>query len=386
MEAAAVVVSAIVVNHYYPEPHMDEIFHIRQLETYLRGDFLTWDPKITTLPGLYFFFFTILKILPVHNYFPLLSVCRILNSLLMFPCASLLQITSPKVKSIILLYPPLFMSSSLFYTDTLSLLANLLYYHYRSQSKHIISGLIAVFAVFCRQTNILWIGFFAGILILKEYEIFTIKDLRKLLENWREILRNYAFELLIAASFGVFVVGNKGITVGDRGNHQPGMHLAQICYLFAILSIISPINLEKLRKSITELRWVYILGPVYIIISKYSYSHPFLLSDNTHYIFYLWKNILSPYGVYISYFYAISICYFQRITEVKFVWWMVCSCLTLVPSTLLELRYFIMPISTYLMIYGEDCSKLRICALVIVNLFAMILFTLKIYKGIGFMW
>eukprot|EP00971_Amphidinium_carterae_P016289 321208-Amphidinium_carterae.1 len=28
-------------------------FHVRQTATYCRGDFFTWDPKITTFPGLY---------------------------------------------------------------------------------------------------------------------------------------------------------------------------------------------------------------------------------------------------------------------------------------------------------------------------------------------
>lgn len=33
---------------------MDEEFHYRQFSTYYGGDFKTWDPKITTPPGLYY--------------------------------------------------------------------------------------------------------------------------------------------------------------------------------------------------------------------------------------------------------------------------------------------------------------------------------------------
>lgn len=36
------------------ETYMDEIFHVPQAQRYCRGDY-SWDPKITTLPGLYLF-------------------------------------------------------------------------------------------------------------------------------------------------------------------------------------------------------------------------------------------------------------------------------------------------------------------------------------------
>lgn len=38
-----------------PAPYMDEPFHVGQTQTYCAGRFHVWDPKITTLPGLYAF-------------------------------------------------------------------------------------------------------------------------------------------------------------------------------------------------------------------------------------------------------------------------------------------------------------------------------------------
>jgi alpha-1,2-glucosyltransferase len=43
---------AALVNSVVPEPYMDEIFHVPQAQQYCHGDFLTWDPMITTPPGL----------------------------------------------------------------------------------------------------------------------------------------------------------------------------------------------------------------------------------------------------------------------------------------------------------------------------------------------
>ncbi|KAI8466453.1 MAG: DIE2/ALG10 family-domain-containing protein [Monoraphidium minutum] len=50
---AALLVLVTVVNHYVPEPYMDEPFHVPATQRYCAGDFGTWDPKITTFPGLY---------------------------------------------------------------------------------------------------------------------------------------------------------------------------------------------------------------------------------------------------------------------------------------------------------------------------------------------
>ena len=44
-----------VMHTTNPQPYMDEIFHIPQAQKYCNGTFDSWDPKITTLPGLYLF-------------------------------------------------------------------------------------------------------------------------------------------------------------------------------------------------------------------------------------------------------------------------------------------------------------------------------------------
>ena len=46
--------TALQIHRKVNDPYMDEIFHVPQAQKYCQGDFLTWDPKITTLPGLYF--------------------------------------------------------------------------------------------------------------------------------------------------------------------------------------------------------------------------------------------------------------------------------------------------------------------------------------------
>ncbi|KAK7395308.1 hypothetical protein VNO78_15859 [Psophocarpus tetragonolobus] len=50
-----VIPTTVMVNCIVPEPYMDEIFHIPQAQQYCKGNFGSWDPMITTPPGLYVF-------------------------------------------------------------------------------------------------------------------------------------------------------------------------------------------------------------------------------------------------------------------------------------------------------------------------------------------
>ncbi|KAD2805568.1 hypothetical protein E3N88_38945 [Mikania micrantha] len=47
-----VIPMSILVNLIVPEPYMDEIFHVPQAQQYCVGNFKSWDPMITTPPGL----------------------------------------------------------------------------------------------------------------------------------------------------------------------------------------------------------------------------------------------------------------------------------------------------------------------------------------------
>lgn len=386
METCLVFLAAVGVCIYYPQPHMDEIFHIRQLETYLNYNFTQWDDKITTLPGLYLIYWLFLQICPLHNFFSLLSICRLLNSLLYLPISKLLRSFNPNTPSLILLYPALFMSSTLYYTDTLSLLAILLYYKSKTSSKPVFSFIFAQFSIFCRQTNIIWVGYFAGLYLFHKYHIQKFSDLLELFNKKLEILRNNIAEILIVIIFIIFLVVNKGITVGDRENHQMSLHLAQLCYLSALIAFYIPIDWAKGKSLVLSSAWVTMIPLVALAVHKFAYAHKFLLSDNSHYTFYIWKNVLSPYGVLLAPIYSLSFEYIKKGFSPIFYWWFLCCALVLVPSPLIEFRYFILPLTAYIITYPSPPSSLRILCLVLINSITMLIFLLKPYKGISFMW
>lgn len=87
------------------------------------------------------------------------------------------------------------------------------------------------------------------------------------------------------------------------------------------------------------------------MIANGTVAHPYLLADNRHYTFYVWKNILGPstlFRVGLAPLYAAGAYELGSRLSRKFGWiysaglW-VCATATLVPAGLFELRYFTVP-------------------------------------------
>lgn len=71
------IILLFVINKIVPDIYMDEEFHYRQFNYYHHNQFQSWDPKLTTPPGLYLLQRLASTVLP-----PDLAVMRALNSLL----------------------------------------------------------------------------------------------------------------------------------------------------------------------------------------------------------------------------------------------------------------------------------------------------------------
>ena len=185
-----------------PEPYLDEVFHIPQAQAYWAGSWKTWDPKITTPPGLYIHSYLLTKLFAIFGKREL-SVRQLRISvevLLMFMPIFLLRCHpryhsykqwSPTLLSQIvhanlniMLCPLLFFFSALYYTDVLSASAVTEAYrwHVFLESKEgrgsylfsrlsagavsaicrMVIFLLGLFAMLCRQTNVFWVAVFLG--------------------------------------------------------------------------------------------------------------------------------------------------------------------------------------------------------------------------------
>ncbi|KAJ1271775.1 hypothetical protein BS78_06G151800 [Paspalum vaginatum] len=182
--AAWAIPIAALVDSVVPEPYMDEIFHVPQAQQYCRGDFSTWDPMITTPPGLYYVsvayvasFFPVAWMSRVAKTFDVLcstAALRSTNVIMAMVCSvlfhDLLLCMPPGIGErkattyaiLLALYPVHWFFTFLYYTDVASLAAVLAMYLFCLKKQFWISALFGALSILFRQTNVIWIVFFAA--------------------------------------------------------------------------------------------------------------------------------------------------------------------------------------------------------------------------------
>jgi len=218
----------LVSGHGRRKPYLhankpqDEIFHVPQAQKYCQGEWHSWDPKITTPPGLYLVAWAFSLITGSCN----TSALRALNvsaiCIVSIQAYDILRQIDRRSSSNqehdslekddpafwskahsalnIALFPPLFFFSGLFYTDVMSTLFVLL--SYDAFLKRPVGGmkatddfkaiLIGIVALLFRQTNIFWVAVFpaglATVNTLRHNAHFKSEgDARQILEaSWRE--------------------------------------------------------------------------------------------------------------------------------------------------------------------------------------------------------
>ncbi|KAK6501871.1 glucosyltransferase [Arthrobotrys musiformis] len=247
------------------------------------------------------------------------------------------------------LFPLLYFFNNLFYTDVWSTVFVLLAYRsYLLYSPWKSAGW-SLLSLFFRQTNILWTIFLvllSAIRILKRlhppapssllnHHPLTLSAilgragyggmydpsilhadvsdyLKSLLSivisaysNLSPVLIAIEPYIYVVSLFGFFVYWNGSIALGDKTNHVSTFHPVQLFYfaLFTLLStpfvfLTNPITLlvttvksllgSPLKAASTVTTGLLIAGAVH----QFTYTHPFMLADNRHYVFYIWRRTI----------------------------------------------------------------------------------------------
>ncbi|KAG0254726.1 glucosyltransferase [Actinomortierella ambigua] len=363
-------------NTIVPNPYMDEIFHIPQAQRYCKGDYWTWDPKLTTPPGLYAISNLMLLLKrPVCTTLALRLTNFIYPIVSFFAMAGILKhLHGPRVtrsqcyitSAIVLLFPMTWFFNFLYYTDGGSTTFFLVSWLAALKRSHVLAALGLAIALTFRQTNIIWALFILGTSLLN---IATPEERRRfdrlatlvtspldvvsavfgflqvLLKHLGSTIVTSAPYLGLLAAFGAFVRWNGGIVLGDRSNHVPHFHLVQLLYFVAFSAgmsffvLMGVLPIKRILRPPSRLRFV----------------HPFLLADNRHYTFYITRILLLRSWVtrYIAVpFYMLAAWLMWQALAVKqtVLWciiYIVATTLTLVPTPLVEFRYFIVPYLVY---------------------------------------
>lgn len=390
-----------------PFKFIDEIFHITMTEQYLDGDWTTWDPKITTPPGLYilgYFQGKLGSILPWINGRSLLWL-RLVNTFggtVVLPyMLNHLFILNPIGfwQSSLILSPIFYIFNFVYYTDVwssilvisaMSIAVGLPYGDVRSCQ--ISAGLLWI-SLWFRQTNVIW-SLFVLVLVIERRAIirqnFTDSNLNnciKFLIQFFEDFWVYSWPFLANfGSFVLFLIYNRGITLGDKDNHSVGLHIMQVFYCFVLFTVLTvPVwfseDYVKWYMYRFRFAWLIVLieiSIIWVFIRYFLVVHPFLLADNRHYSFYIFKYLINSPSFWIKYglmglvyhfstfvtFHNLNgnLFEFSSITDVPFketrdlplkpTWITIiaftcCLIFTLVPSPLFEPRYYIIPFFIY---------------------------------------
>ncbi|KAI6675052.1 hypothetical protein NL676_002958 [Syzygium grande] len=492
--AVAVIVSlwvvpmSILVNRVVPEPFMDEIFHIPQAQQYCRGNFRSWDPMITTPPGLYYLSLAYVGILypgmiftRAISSFPDIcspAILRSVNGVLAMICSVLvyeiMTLLRPGVNDrnatacavVLASYPLQWFFTFLYYTDAASLTMVLAMYLACLKKRYWISALLGSLSVIVRQTNIVWVLFAActgiiditllsgkfhvkiadidgpinepsqlirkkgkissnlrrrkyngavdaGEIVRPTANIFSsempglLDEIKAILSaSWHmkwEILVHFVPFVMILVAFIAFIRWNGSIVLGAKDAHTVSPHFAQVMY-FGLVSTLAmaPVHFSwgqaaRISRSLWRnrpLSFLQVLIAIcagFLSVHFFSIAHPYLLADNRHYPFYLWRKVINAhwsmrYLLVPLYAYSwLSIFsvlgrYHKRIWIVAY---FLATAAILVPAPLIEFRYYTVPF--YLLMLHSNVTDNQSWFLmgflyVVTNIFTMSMFLFRPFQ------
>lgn len=343
------------------------------------------------------------------------------------------------------LFPPLYFFTFLYYTDVGSTFTVLLAYLLTLHHNHLLAAVISVMAVLFRQTNIVWVAFLGLLTVKKVVEKLSGKGLQRVNKNSlkyvevgkfsKRLLRNlnstrgnicFAFQEFVKSSLNIlanrknpgrgalirelttrcggyvavglgflgFVLWNQGVALGDRDAHSVTVHLPQVLYcmaftlVFACPYLVSSDHIRHFVRVVMNHKLIIVILSVVMVvtIALNTVVHPYLLADNRHYTFYIWRWFLGrhPLAKFLLvplYIYAAWSVFSSLLRSRGLLWtvsFYICVVANLVPQGLLEPRYFILP---YIIFRLNLATSLKVKALIIeifiyffINIYSLNLF------------
>lgn len=256
----------------------------------------------------------------------------------------------------------------LYYTDTVSTLFVLSTWLALLKKKYILSGIFSACSILMRQTNAVWTVYLVGwelanmAMDKKRGETLTLGAFIRFLwaDGVMHHVQTFWIHILSVVSFAWFVIHNGGIVLGDKEHHVPVTHWAQPLYFYTFLVLSTaplwfPIHNQIPHRS-TVLTVVGIMCLAFLAVRAGTLVHPFILADNRHYTFYLWRRILgaTTYSRYCMVpLYALttwlSIFSTRSRPAIQSFMLAACTAIVLIPAHLVEFRYFTIPWYLYML-------------------------------------
>ncbi len=357
-------------------PQGDEHLHQDQILRFARGDF-SMNPDITQIPGYHAMIAAVEAAVQRYSLFStrLASLgVSFLSVLVFFGFSASLDRKGTAMRTMqYVLLPILTPYFALAYTDTASLLFVLIAFWLAEHRRVTLAGIAGAAAILIRQTNIVWLLCLLLFLTWEGEYLRYADAVRKSLENWWDVhvrfyirkhaawrwLQEYWIYLLIFLGFAAFaVVNHGGIALGDQGAHPfPSFHLGNAYFcLLAACCLFLPLHIANLPRIAALLRkrtWLLALLPLGYAFYMLTFvnDHPnnqldyFLrnkiLMFSTSSL--LWKSVFFVPTAFATLSLAVT-----RLKRPSHYLLYPVTVLALIPSWLIEQRYFLVPFALFL--------------------------------------
>jgi len=349
---------------------IDELPHYLQIAAFAEGKFDIYY-RLTVLPGYHAIIAAMAWLADDHS----LTTVRALSWGLCFPaivlfflCARELGKDNRFSLSLVFFLSPIFFPFFfLLYTDIPSLMFLLGGLLLTLKRRYQLAGLVVALSFLLRQTNVVWALFYA-LLALGQEDVWRQLARR----DWQPVLRSVArLWLFVLAGFAflAFVYWHGSITLGDVSMHEVGRLNPTQGYilLFAVFFLFLPLHVWNLPRIGQMIRrrpamWLFVsaisLGYYIITFSAYhdwNYSTFFL----RNYILIgmrqeLWFQLI----VFIPMLWAaFSLCV-TPLQRGYFYWLYPVAILSVLPHSLIEPRYFIVPVTLFMLAHKLESAHL----------------------------
>ncbi|MEY4579177.1 MAG: hypothetical protein RL701_3880 [Pseudomonadota bacterium] len=279
--------------------------------------------------------------------------------------------------------PFLFPYAFIVYTDVTALLFGLLVVWLTCKERWVLAGSVGSLGILVRQTNLVMLGF-TLFMALRPVDLEA-----SLRQNVLDYFKRSATSLAGIAGFAVFAVLNHGVTLGNAAAfHQPGLHVANVYFTLGLLACTSlPVVWSTLWRRQTLLLstgfLTALLAAFVLYMRSFAVTHPWNITPQ-HFV----RNAILAWATasYLSkmlFFIPIALG-FALVASTKLVkpslWlWVPLSCALLLPQSLIEQRYSLLPIALW-SLFRKDTTPGAEALSVVTNAIAAVFLLLWIDK------
>ena len=365
---------------------VDEKPHYAQIKGFTEGNF-TLNPDLTTIPGYHYTMYFMASFFKVSSFqwIRLFSLFFSVLSIVIFFKLSKKISKNHRLKTLqFFSLPIIFPLFFLIYTDVFSMFFVLLSLYFLLAERYNLSGFSAIACVLVRQNNIAWLVFICVLIYYEKYRV----DYN--LEIFIDFLKTIWSFILGMVGFVVFIIINKGVSLGDTVNHPSfRLHSGNMFFmLFLFFIFFLPLNIANIMKFNRKSILIVILFFT-LYIFTFTNNHPYNI-DWGNYI--LRNKIL----IYFSSTPFLKILFFLPIAfsimslsvttlrNKSYYLLYPFTVLFLVPSWLIEQRYYIVPFSLFILFKNEKSRLVEYSTIAMYIVTSALLFY-GIQKGLFFL-